>query len=228
MLESWKAMSVDLQTVWPQEIVAVNKVRLSPYVSGVPRSLDITGADFRSIDEVLINGITSPDVAVLSKTRLVAQLPDVLQRSFGLTSVTVTSRKLTITPKSFLRFKIGITPGRVQGILRLVQVFTKLLFTTPGTDIFAQRSGGGALKNIGENFGADESGGIISSFIIAVTTTSRQLIAIQGRDPSLPTDEKLLAARVTSAGFNREEGAILASVEITSQAGRAATANLEL
>ena len=40
--------------------------------------------------------------------------------------------------------------------------------------------------------------------------------------------ERLLSARVISATFNREQGAIVASVELTSQAGRAALANLEL
>lgn len=220
-------MSVDFQVVWPQEIVKVNGIRLAPLVRGVPRALDITGEDFRSVDEVLINDLSSPDVTILSKTRLLAQLPDLLQKSSGLTSVTVTSRKLTMTKKSFLRFRIGNTPGRVQGILRLVQLFVKVLLSTPGRDIFSKKIGGGAMRGLGSNYGADEGGNLVSNVIIAVNTAARQVISIQGRDPSIPLDERLLSARVVSSGFNREEGAILVSVEVTSQAGRAATANLE-
>lgn len=220
-------MSVDFQVVWPQEIVKVHQIRLAPLAPGIPRAFDITGEDFRSVDEVLINDIPSPDVTILSKTRLLAQLPDNLQKSFGLTSVTVTSRKLTMTERSYLRFRIGNTPGRVQGILRLVQLFTKLLLTTPGRDIFSKKTGGGAMRGLGASYGADEGNGLVNNIVIAVQTTSRQIISIQGRDTSIPLDERLLAARVVRSGFNREEGAILVSVEITSQAGRAATANLE-
>ena len=77
-------------------------------------------------------------------------------------------------------------------------------------------------------FGADRSGDVVSNFVLAVTQTNRQIIAVQGRDQRLPRDERLLSARVISSSFNRSEGALLVSVEITSQAGRAALANLEL
>jgi hypothetical protein len=220
-------MSVDFQVVWPQEVVKVHQIRLAQLVPGVPRAFDIVGEDFRSVDEVLINDIPSPDVTILSKTRLIAQLPDILQKAFGLTSVTVTSRKLTITERSYLRFRIGSTPGRVQGILRLVQLFVKVLLSTPGRDIFSKKIGGGVMRNLGAYYGADEGGSLVNNVVIAVQTTARQIISIQGRDTGIPLDERLLAARVVSSGFNREEGAILVSVEVTSQAGRAATANLE-
>lgn len=180
------------------------------------------------MDEVLINDIPSPDIIVLSKTRLLAQLPDSLQKVPNVVSVSVLSRNLTITNRSLIRFRISDTPGRVTGILRLVQLFLKVLFTTPGSDIFNKRTGGGALVNIGETFGADEGGDIISDFVISVDTTARQILAQQGRNPRIPRDERLLSARVKAAGFNRQLGALIATVELTSQAGRAALANLEL
>lgn len=218
-------MALDFQCVFPQEAVQLTRVHLVPGL--IPKTLDIIGADFRSVDEVLINQIPSPDVVILSKTRLLAQVPDQIM-SNRLITVSVLSRKLTVTEKSFLRFRIGKAPGKVSGILRLLQLFLKILFTTPGTDIFSQKTGGAGLRNIGQTFGSDEGGGIVSDFVVAVATTSRQIIAIQGRDSSLPRDERLLAAKVLSAGFNKSEGALVVSVEVTSQAGRAATANVEL
>lgn len=222
-------MAVDIQVVAPQEVIQLTQVRYTPAGPlGLPTALDIIGADFRSVDEVLINDIPSPDVLVLSQNRLIAQLPDSLQASPNVTSVLVTSRQLTLTSKSFIRFKVSDQPSRVSGILRLVQVFLKVLFTTPGTDIWNRRSGGGGLRRVGTTFGSDDGGNITTDFIISVDTATRQIIASQGRNPSLPPDERLLSAKVTRASFNRELAAILASVEITSQAGRAATANLEL
>ncbi len=222
-------MAVDLQIVFPQEVVRLNQIRFTPGGPlGLPKALDIIGDDFRSVDEVLINEIASPDVLVLSKNRLIAQLPDSLQKSPNIVGVTVTSRNLTVTSRSIIKFRVSDQPGRVSGILRLLQVFLKTLFTTPGSDIWSRKTGGGGLKRIGQTFGADEGGSIISDFVISVANTSRQIVSIQGRDSSLPRDERLLSAKVRTATFNRELGAVLTSVELTSQAGRAATANLEL
>ncbi len=217
-------MAIDLQTVEPQEVVHLNQVRVIP---GPPRSVAIVGDDFRSVDEVLINLVASPNVVILAKNRLIAQVPESAQQD-RIHSVSVLSKKLTLSDKSQIRIRIGRTPGRVTGILRLMQLFLKVLFTTPGRDIFSPSLGGGALKNIGATFGASEGHGIVNDFVIAVDTTSRQIIAIQGRDSSIPRDERLLGAKVLSATFNRALGGIDVSVQITSQAGRDAVADVGL
>lgn len=217
-------MAVDFQVIFPSELVQLTSVSLIP--GGKPLTLDIKGLDFRSVDEVTINEITSPSVVLLSKTRLLAQVPDSLQNAFTLHSVNVISRSLTLSPRSQIRFKLGRTTSKVRGILRLVQLFVKILFTTPGTDIFSPRVGAAALKNIGKNFGAEQGGSIVSDFVVAVATTSRQIVAIQGRDPSVPRDERLLSAKVTSANFDNSLSALIVSVELVSQSGEVAQANV--
>lgn len=216
-------MAVDFQVVFPQQVVSLSSVRILPGVN--PRSIDVIGTDFRSVDEVLINDMPSPDVVIVSKKRLLAQVPTAL-RNETLTSVTVITNELTATSKSVLRFRLGKTTSKVSGILRLVQIFLKILLTTTGTDIFSPRVGGSALRDIGLTFGKDQGGNVVSDFVIAVSNTQRQIQAIQARDPSIPQSERLLSAVVTRAGYNRAEAALVVSVEITSQAGRAATANL--
>ena len=218
-------MSVDIQVVFPQEVVPLNAVRILPGVN--PRSVDVIGQDFRSIDEVLINDVPSPDVVIVSQKRLLAQVPDQLVNE-TLTSITVISNKLTITTKSLLKFRFGKTTSKVSGILRLVQIFLKILFSTPGTDIFSPRIGGNGLKGIGLTFGKDQGGQIVSDFVIAVSNTQRQVQAIKARDPTIPRDERLLQAAVTKADYNRAEAALVVSVELTSHAGRSATANVVL
>jgi hypothetical protein len=217
-------MAIDIQVVFPQQAVHLSSLRVLP---GPPRVIDVTGADFSAVDEVYINKVASPDVVVLSKNRLVAQVPD-SQISETLLSVTVLSRRLTLGPRSVLRFRLGKRPGKVTGILRLVQKYLKILFTTPGTDIFNQKIGGGGLLTIGQTFGATDGSSIVNALVIAIDTTTKHVISLQSRNPSLPLDERLLSAKILRAGFNKEEGAIDVAVEITSQAGRAATANLEL
>lgn len=192
------------------------------------RALEITGRDFRAVDEVFINDTLSPDVMVLAKTKLIAQLPESLQVNPDVQSVSVLSRTLTITRKSLLKFRIGETPGRVSSLTRLIQLFVKVLLTNPGSDIFNKNLGGGALKNVGSTFGIDEGTNLKANFTISVDTTVRQIIAIQSRNASIPRDERLLTARVVGVTFNRASSSLFVNIEVLSQDGNAARFNLEV
>jgi hypothetical protein len=216
-------MAVDVQVVFAQELVALERVRDVP--GAVPRTLDIVGRDFRTVDEVLVAGMPSPDVVVLGPTRLLAAVPPALGRG-PIPSVRVVSRRLSLGRRSTLRLRMGPTSSAVRGLLRLVQLFLKVLLTTPGRDIFQPVLGGAALRNVGRTFGRSEGGSIVSDIIIAVAHAERQIIALQGADVSLPATERLLSARVASAGFQRAEGALVVELELTSQAGEAALAEL--
>jgi len=216
-------MSVDILVAFPQVSIPLNAVSVVP---NVPQQLlDIYGEDFRAVDVVLINEIESTQVIILSPTRLLALVPPAVGGLVNL-DVQVISRSLTLTKKSLIRFRLGNSPAKVRGILRLVQLFLKVLLTTPGSDIFVPRLGAAALRNLGQTFGATQQGDIVSDFIVAVDLATRQLIAIQGSDSSIPADEKLLQAKVVSSSFDRNSSALIVSVELTSQTGQGALANL--
>jgi hypothetical protein len=219
-------MAVDLQICMPQESILLNSVRFTSM--GGLNALRIQGSDFRSVDEVVINEMPSPDVVILSKTELIAQLPDSMQLASDVSSVTVLSRQFSVSPRSLIRFRVGNSPGKVRGILRLIQLFLKILLQTPGSDIFNPEAGGGGLKGIGETFGQDEGQNILTDFVIAVTRTNRQIIAMQARDQRSPRDERLLSATVAGANFDKTQGALYVSVHIVSQAGKSAITNVEL
>jgi hypothetical protein len=219
-------MAVDFQVVHPQESIRLDNVRLITY-EGL-RALRLSGADFRAVDEVIVNDSPSPDVIVLSKNELVAQLPSALQDIPEVRSVMVLSNQFVLSPRSLVRFRIGKTPGRVRGILRLVQLFLKVLFTTPGSDIFHPNAGGGALQTVGSTYGQGEGEGIVTEFVIAINRAQRQLIAMQSRDHRAPRDERLMAASVLSTEFDKLQGGVYITVEIISQAGRRAITNVEL
>lgn len=216
-------MAVDFQVVFPQTIVELSSVQTM--VGVTPPTLDVLGEDFRTVDEVRVNDVEAPDVVILSRKRMLVRVPE-LMRNQQVTSVTVTSTHLTLGPKSILKFRLGNRTSKVSGILRLMQAFLKVLFTTPEYDIFAPRIGAAALQNVGATFGASAGKGIVSDFVVAVATASRQLLAIQARSTNLPLNERLLSARVTAAKYNRVESALIVSVELTSQAGSSALANV--
>jgi len=219
-------MAVDFQTVHPQEAIRLNRIRMR--VVGGLKVLDILGSDFRAVDEVQINEAQSPDLIVLSKTRLLAQLPDNLQDNPDVQSVNVLSKTLTISTKSVLRFRIGDTPGKVVGILRLLQLFVKILISDPGSDIFNKDLGAGALTNLGSNFGEDEGQNIKADFTIATDRAARQIVAIQSRNSGIPRDERLLSAKVLGTTFSRATASLFVTVEVISQDGTPARVNLEV
>lgn len=216
---------IDFQVATPQEMVNVSQVLNVPGLA--IRTLDIRGDDFRSVDEVRMNEVLSPSVVVMSRTRLWAEVPDSLKDS-TITSISVLSSRLIITPRSFIRFRIGRNANKTSGILRLMQLFLKILFTTPGSDIFSPSSGGGALVHIGQTVGKEQGTDVAAALVVSVDSTTRQIIQTQGRNSAIPPDERLLSAKVLSAGFNKNETALVASVELLSMAGRSAVARLEI
>lgn len=215
-------MAVDFQVCFPQETIAVNKVRALP---GDLKVLEIEGEDFSAVDTVSVNDIEVPAFAVLSSHVLRAQLPLSLTLA-DVRAVTVLSKRLVTTAKSTLRFRIGSMPSKVRGPLRLSQLFLKVLFTNPGTDIYSKSLGGGALRALSASFAASDSGGVINNFSVAVRSTTRQIVAIQSRNPSLPPDEKLLNASIVSSAFSPQEAALSVAIEIINQSGRPAILNL--
>jgi len=216
-------MAVDYQVVFPVEVIKLNSIR---FVFGSnPPVLDINGQDFRAVDDVVINDQQSLGWAVLSKTRLLAILPAGVAPA-QVSSINITSRRLVLNDRSVLKFQISSTPAKATGILRLMQLYVKLMLTTPGSDIFDKKVGGGILNFLGSTSYGAEGGDLVRRFVVANDMVSRQIIAVQSRQPSLPPDEKLLAAKVLSARFSRQQSALLSSIELTTQAGRSAVTNL--
>jgi hypothetical protein len=216
---------MDLQFIQFQDALPVTGVDEIPGL--VPRSLEIVGKDLRYAVEVLINEATSPSFIVASKSKILAEVPDSAKRA-TIRSVSVLSADFTATVQSRIRFRIGQDPKKATGLRALMQTFLKILFTTSGTDAFVTRMGGSGLRNIGRSFDVGQSSTIVSDFSIAVRRTEQQIKALQSRQPRLPDDEKLAAAKLLNAKFDVNLTALLARVELVAQSGKLAYANLEL
>lgn len=219
-------MAVDFQVTFPQESVRLNTVL--PATIGGLAAVRVLGEDFSAVDEVVINDVPSPDVILLSRTEMLAQLPDALQAAPDVRSVVVLSNTFTVSSRSLLRFRIGKSPGKVRGVMRLLQLFVKVLLTTPGTDMFKPNLGGGVLGKVGATFGANEASSLISEIVIAVTRTQRQIVAMQSKDQRSPRDERLLSASVVGSQFDKVQGALFVRIRIITQLGELAEANLEV
>lgn len=219
-------MAIDLQVIYPQNAIKLTKVRL--LAGYTPASVLVEGDDFRSVDEVWINEAQAPNWTVLNPVTLVAQIPE-MQAGRVLTSVEVLSNRLTVGPESLLKFRIGRGGGRVSGIMRLVQLYVKVLLTTPGTDIFSPQSGGGLLTKVGQQVSLHDGGKeVIGDLVMCCGAASKQIISTQAKDPSIPPVERLLSANVENAVFDRHSLGVKANIQIISHSGVRGYANMML
>lgn len=214
----------DLQLVFP--VATINLTSVSKVPGTDPVVLDVQGEDFRAVEDVRINNISTQYI-VFSDTRLRTVLPTGVTLA-TLENVEVTSAQLTLTKESLLQFRLPARPTAVSGVLKLAQLFLKILLTTPGTDIFNPLLGGGALQNLGRTFARHNSTSILGDVHIAVDRTSRQIMAMQSRQTGLPQDEKLLSAQIVGKRFDSASGTIFVAIELVNQLNRNGQLNIEL
>jgi len=193
----------------------------------LPRTLELHGPSFSTAVEVYINESKSPSFVISSSRVILAQVPDAVVDQ-PVRNISILSSEFTATIRSQIRFRIGVNPAKVSGLKAMMQTFLKLLFTTPGTDAFVKRLGGAALRNVGRNFDLGQSSDLVADFSVAVSRSESQMRALQGYQPRLPDDERLLSAKLLNVRFDPATTALIARVELISQSGIRAITNLEL
>lgn len=218
-------MAKDIQIIRLLDVLDVNTVSFLQGV--VPRSVDIIGRDFRNIEQVLLNGFESPEFVVMSKTRVIAEVPAAIITE-SIRDVFVLSNTLTFTERSLVEFTFGTRPRSVTGVLRLMQTFVRIMFRSPGSNIFHRNLGGGLRKLIGSTIGGGPNGqsraaGEIS---LAVTRTRQQIIHSQSPDRSIPPSERLAGAELTGITVDPPNGQLMMTVLLTTHAGQGAAATL--
>ena len=216
---------MDIQVVYLQDILPVFSVT---NVSGVvPRTLDIRGKDFRSAVKVEINEEESPSFAVMSKNRILAQVPENQEKEI-VRVISVISSGFTRTDRSKLSLELTNNPQKVSGLQKLVQTFVLYLLRTPGSDVWYPNSGGGVLQLVGSTFSRSNTGAVTASFTTSVSRVKTQIMTLQARKSQMDPREKLAAANVLSAVFSVNQTALLARVELINQAGESALVGLEM
>lgn len=187
----------------------------------VPRTLRIKGKDMRSVETVLIHGFESPQTILLSDTEVLAQVPDNLAEMM-IYDVTVLSANFTLTERSLVEFNIGKSVKKVRGILRLLQVFVRLLLRTPGSNIFHPNTGGGVAAVIGRNIEGHEA----SDVAVGIRRVEQDIISRQAPIREIPADERLLAAKMSGFYFDQQTGSMYVTVTLTTHSGRTAAATI--
>lgn len=209
-----------IQVIRLLDALPVNNVQIAAGVT--PLSVIIQGEDFRNVESVLLNGFEAPEFVVMSRTRIIAQVPDAI-RLAALTDIVVLSFNLTLTERSLVEFTVGRKIRSIQGIPRLMQVFLRQLLRTPGSNVFHPQSGGGLMRQVGGNI-TERSAADIQ---IAIDRTRRYITSVQAATPRMPPEERLLSAEIAGLFVNPADTSINVTIVLTSHTGQRAGAALE-
>jgi hypothetical protein len=214
---------VDIQYIQFNDTLVLTSVAEVPDFN--PRSLKLTGPDFTTAVEVDLNEQTAPSFVVANPHTIIVQVPDSLITQ-NIRSVLVVSSNYSFNKQSVVTFRLGPEPRKISGIKVLMQMFMKIFFTSPNYDSFSKGLGGSALEVVGGNTSTPTGSSVVTTVARAVSTASDQVRALQSRKSGIPDDERLLAANLLACQFNPGITGVDARVELVSQAGTAAVANL--
>lgn len=203
----------DIRIVKAQALLQV--FSFAPIRGFVPASIVVLGKDLNKTTEVIINGITANEFFIQSAARMIVKLP-LSQVGQTIASIKVLSSVPLTQKDAALAFRIDNPPQTVDGIDRLIQSWLMIFMSTPGSDIFSPRSGGGALSLIGRT--TDSSGkGAAADLAASIERTNTEILRLQSKDKKIPPSEKLLSSSLVSMSFNPSTTALSARVEIRNQ-----------
>lgn len=190
-------------------------------------TIEVTGEDFRSVDRVFVNDSPAPEFIIMSKSSMYVQLPESAYER--IVNIEVLSSKFTKTIQhSKLQFELGEKTRSVTGILSLVQLFTKWVLQSPGSDIFNPERGGGLQEMVGKITTTRRMDTLLGTVARAVQNTVTQIRTAQIRASSLPLDERLLSADVVDMNVYEKQMEAVVKVGVRSVAGQEAVTGLEL
>ncbi len=213
-------MTTDLRTLSYQGI----KIPASYSTNSVGDFVQITGAGFVDVANVLINGYRSPEFIVDTSQRIFAGVPTAVAGQI-ITDIQVLLLSPLKGTENAVVLDIGGGNGRIEGPAKLVQSFVKFLLTTPGSNIFSPQLGGGLMRLSGKNF-SSRSGSLESEARAAIARTEAQMKSLHAATPRLPDSEKLRSVSIISVNVDVDSSTLSIRLELVAQNGSRVSAGV--
>jgi len=207
----------DFKIVQARTVLKVTSV--SPVRNFSPPALIVLGQDLNSTVEILYNDVAAPEFVIMGTGRLVVRIPD-SQVGVPLRSLLVLADSAVSTQDAQISLNVGRGVRMVGGLDRLIQQFLLELFTTPGSDIFDQASGGGARSIIGK--AVTDGHGATAELSMAVDRTKKNVFRAQANNRRIPPEERLLSASLSSVRFDSETTTLYGVIDLRNVVGDAA------
>lgn len=179
--------------------VVLTPADTSARISVLNSVLYVRGDDFSQATEVWINK-RKQSFTLISQTELLASFPAL---DGVVDTVEVISTSKTTSRRSFFAYQLGELRA-INGPMKVIQQFVKLLLTTPGSDAFDPDAPAvGLRKWISKNLPAANPQSVLAQIIISVQTAGTIMIAQQAAT-ALPPNERLATVQVVGADTNPE------------------------
>lgn len=218
-------MAYQLEVVRFRDVLPV--LYIPGFVQGLsPLTVELKGADFSSAVKVSINDTEAPEFMIVDKKTIYAQLPEGIG---PISSIEVLSSRFSREVETAkLEFEVGNKTQKVDGILKLVQLFTKWILQSPGSDLFNPSRGGGLQQIVGKVSTSRDMQTVLAAITRAVSTTVSQIRAAQIAAVTLPLSERLLSATLVDLKVYEAHMQARARVFIQSAGGTEAVSALVL
>ena len=205
----------DLQVIKLADAIFVNRVSVP---ADQPDAIRLEGTHMLGASVARING-NEVRYTVISDS-MMDVYPPVEEKKTPIRSIDVLSDVFTGTAQSTLEFRLG-TLRCAQGLLKLIQQFIAVLFSSAGRNIFHPNRGGGLLKLLGTNIDPSKPATYTSVVRLSVDKTTKDIF--QSQSPRrIPDDERLKRVSVRSVFFDVDRAELLIKLEFESFAGRRA------
>ena len=218
-------MAYQLEVIRFRDLLVVQSI--PRFVPGLyPPTLEIKGDDLSSTSRVLINDADVTEFMIVDKKTIYAQVPEDIGR---ISTIQVVSTGFTRkAAASKLSFEIGNKTQKVDGLLKLVQLFTKWILQSPGTDALDPSRGGGLQQLAGQISTTRDMQPIYASITRSVDTTSSQIRTAQANQTDLPLSERLYSANLVDISIYEAQMEARVQVRLQSMAGADAVTALQL
>lgn len=197
------------------------------FVPGVPiPTIELKGSDFRYAETISINDTPASSFIIVDKQTIYAEVPPGIE---AIQTVSVISSKFsTLTPASKVLFRVGEKTKTISGLMKLVQLFVKILLQSPGSDVFNPSLGGGLQDMVGRLTSTKRSDRLLAQITQAVDQTRKQIRRSQLNTPGLPVEERLLSATILDVRMIPTLDEAQVRVQIDNVAGQTGIQALEL
>jgi len=180
-------------------------------------------ADYSTVVKVIVNDNVIEELALFGKD-LLAYIPEGMDTD-EIRYAALISEETRTSSETMLRLGVGPIPMEIEGQDRLVQLFTKVLLQTAGSDIYYPAIGGGllAVKNRGA---VDGDLNVSAAEISNSLKKTEQDVKFLQTGLRLPAEETLVSATVLNVSAERSTGDINAFVRLQTLAGTNAYFNV--
>lgn len=218
-------MAFQLEVVRFRDLLTVQAI--PGFVKGLsPLTVELRGRDFSSAERVSINESAVPEFMIVNKNTIYAQLPE---NTGPIQTIQVLSSKFSRDVESaMIHFEIGDKTRKVEGILKLLQLFTKWVLQTPGSDLLNPTRGGGLQQVVGSVGTSKDLQPVFASITRSISLTVSQIRSAQINAVRLPLSERLMAANLLDLKIYEKQMQARARVSITSAGGAEAVSALVL